>query len=87
MLLLYVALMLSKVTAFAVLAIALLAIYGSYTQISALNVSQNRPRQQRYYWGRRGMILSGRRYRDRWEPTPNRETYSTFRGGGIGSGK
>ncbi|MEO0854533.1 MAG: hypothetical protein AAFY15_13675 [Cyanobacteria bacterium J06648_11] len=77
----------SKLIAFATLAIALLAIYASYTQFSALNVSQSSQPRQRYYWGRRGMILSGRRYGDRWEPTPDRETYSTFRGGGIGSGK
>ncbi|MEO1133203.1 MAG: hypothetical protein AAFX40_10915 [Cyanobacteria bacterium J06639_1] len=82
--------MLSKSIALATLVIALLAIYSSYTQVGALHLSQSqqrRQRQQRYYWGRSGMVLSGRRYRDRWEPTPNRQTYSTFRGGGIGSGK
>ncbi|MEM6446945.1 MAG: hypothetical protein AAFY57_07220 [Cyanobacteria bacterium J06642_2] len=76
--------MLPKLTAFGTLLIALLAIFGSYSQISALNLSQQR---QRYYWPRRGTVLSGRRYRDRWVPVPGRTVYGEFRGGGIGSGK
>lgn len=76
--------MLPKLTALATLTIAVLAIFGSYTQISALNLTQER---QRYYWPRRRTYLVGRRYRDRWIGAPGRTTYGSFRGGGIRSGK
>jgi len=76
--------MLPKVAALAAYGIALLAIYGSYTQVSALRLGQD---SQPFYWSRRGTRISGLYRGGQWEPTPNRRAYSDFRGGGSGAGK
>lgn len=76
--------MASKLAATAAVVIAILAILGSYTQMSALRLEQQ---SQPFYWPHRRTYISGVRYRNRWQPTPNRSDYDSFRGGGIGSGK
>jgi hypothetical protein len=76
--------MLPKIAALGAFGIAILAILGSYSQITALNLRQE---NQSLYWARRGTHVSGRRYNNRWYPSPNRSNYDDFRGGGIGAGK
>ena len=76
--------MLPKLTAAAALVIALLAIIGAYSQMSALNVGQ---RRQTFYWPSQGTRLSGLRYGNQWQPTPTRSSYEGFSGGGTGTGK
>ncbi|MFW6359466.1 MAG: hypothetical protein ACOC0N_09695 [Chroococcales cyanobacterium] len=76
--------MITKLIASAAIAIALYTIIAGYTQSSALVL---RDEKQDNYWPRRGTYLSGRYRRGIWEPLPNRSSYGSFRGGGIGSGK
>ena len=76
--------MLPKLAAVGAFIVALLAILGSYSQVTALHLRQE---SQPLYWPRRGTTLSGVRSNDRWQPIPNRNVYSDFRGGGIGAGK
>jgi len=76
--------MLPKIAAAAAFGIAILAIAGSYSQMSALRLRQQ---NQPLYWPRRRTPISGLRYDNRWQPTPNRSDYDDFRGGGVGAGK
>lgn len=76
--------MLTNLSVIAAYAIAVLAIFGSYTQASALNLQQER---QVFYWPRRGTVLSGRYRGSDWVPLPSRSTYQGFSGGGPGAGK
>lgn len=76
--------MLPKLITTAAYAIAILAIVGSYSQMSALNLHQQ---NQSFFWSRRGTSISGTRYGNTWHPAPNRSGYDSFRGGGIGAGK
>lgn len=46
-----------------------------------------RPFYRRFYWPRRDTTISGFNQGNGWAPTPNRATYSQFRGGGSGAGK
>ena len=76
--------MLSKIIATAAFAFAILAIFGSYSQMSALRLRQQ---SQPFFLPHRGTAISGLRYNNRWQPSPNRSDYDDFRGGGIGVGK
>lgn len=76
--------MLPKFAALGAFAIALLAILGSYSQMSALRLGQQ---SQPLYWPHRRTHLSGMRTQNRWQPAPNRRAYESFPGGGIGAGK
>jgi hypothetical protein len=76
--------MLPKLAAAGAFLIALLAILGSFSQVTALHLRQE---SQPLYWPRRGTTISGLRYNNRWQPRANRADYGEFRGGGIGAGK
>lgn len=76
--------MLPKLITTATYAIAILAIVGSYSQMSALHLHQQ---NQSFFWPHRRTSISGIRYHNSWQPTPNRSEYDSFRGGGIGAGK
>ena len=76
--------MLPKITATVAFAVAILAIGGGYSQMSALRLRQE---SQPFYLPHRGAYISGIRYNNRWHPNPNRIGYAGFRGGGIGAGK
>lgn len=76
--------MLPKLIAASALIIAVLAVWGSFTQISALNLGQSQQPFYRPYYGTR---LSGMRYGGQWQPTPARSSYEGFSGGGTGAGK
>lgn len=76
--------MLTKLLAAAVLLIALVTVTSAFNQRSALVLRQE---QQPYYWSRHGTELSGRYYGGRWQSSPLRSTYGSFRGGGPGAGK
>ncbi|MBD1875765.1 hypothetical protein H6F75_19975 [Nodosilinea sp. FACHB-131] len=76
--------MLPKLAALGAFAIAILAIVGSYGQMSALRLGQQ---SQPLYWPHRSTRLSGLRTNNTWKPSPNRSAYEGFQGGGIGVGK
>lgn len=76
--------MLPKFAISAAVLVAILAIVGAYSQVSALHLYQQ---SQPFYWSHRGTRISGIRYGNRWQPTVDRRDYGNFRGGGIGSGK
>lgn len=76
--------MLTNLSVIAAYLIAGLAVWGSYTQASALNLQRER---QTFYWPRQGTVLSGRYRGNSWEPLPSRSTYRNFTGGGPGAGK
>ncbi|MGF1536900.1 MAG: hypothetical protein ACFB4J_10520 [Elainellaceae cyanobacterium] len=76
--------MLPKLIAATALVVTVLAIGGSYSQMSALNLGQDQQPFYRPYWGTQ---LSGVRYGGAWQPTPLRSSYEGFSGGGPGAGK
>ncbi|AFY65390.1 hypothetical protein [Geitlerinema sp. PCC 7407] len=76
--------MLTKLFAVVAIAIAMGAIYGSYTQRSALHLGQE---AQAAYWPRHGTRLSGHYHNSVWVPLPSRTVYGGFQGGGPGVGK
>ncbi|HEY9738285.1 MAG TPA: hypothetical protein V6D06_18460 [Trichocoleus sp.] len=76
--------MLTRVFAIAAVLIGGATAYGGLTQRSSLHL---REENQVLYWSRHGTTLSGRYRNQVWVPSPERATYSDFRGGGPGTGK
>lgn len=76
--------MLPKLAAAGAFIIAILAIAGSFSQITALHLGQQ---SQPLFWPHRGTTISGVRHNNSWQPRANRGDYGNFRGGGIGAGK
>jgi len=76
--------MLPKIFAGVTLAIAILTVFASYTQRSALSLRQE---SQPFYIPRHNTGISGYYFGGNWQTTPLRSDYGNFRGGGPGSGK
>lgn len=76
--------MLPKIFAGVALLIAVLTIFGGYTQRSALSLRQE---SQPLYFPRHNTGISGYYFGGNWQPTPFRSDYGDFRGGGPSAGK
>lgn len=76
--------MVTKLFTVAALGLAVLTLYAGFTQQAALTLRQE---NQTNYWPRHGTALSGSYRSGIWLPSPERATYSSFRGGGPGAGK
>ncbi|NBD17116.1 MAG: hypothetical protein GVY04_13540 [Cyanobacteria bacterium] len=76
--------MLPKIFASIAFLIAVLTIFASYTQRSALALRQE---SQPLYLPRHNTGISGYYFGGSWRPTRLRSDYGSFRGGGPSSGK
>lgn len=76
--------MLAKGCAACACLIAIASIWAGYSQVSALNLRQEK---QPLYWPRHRTYRSGYYSNGRWQPLPRRTAYGTFQGGSTGSGK
>lgn len=76
--------MLTKIFTAIALGLAALTLTAGFTQQAALTLRQE---NQNNHWPRHGTQLSGYYRSGVWAPSPERSTYSSFRGGGPGAGK